>query len=220
MKFLTVFVGSTRKYWIVFELEIHLFLVGSPNCNLDLSKDSFPSLDADYKFNNEFNNQGYELSGSFFGTLSLMETTFDGPDRGFGDVWEIGSYVRTENDKMIYEDGTHCWPTEKGRVTTIEWSCGSSFEITSMIEPSTCVYEIKATKPCLPGNNPPETKIPKFQRKFEEFRAKWLTEPFPEFSKNIQKRINNIGNRMVQYYEENIERYYCMEDEEDDELLR
>lgn len=172
---------------------------------LNLDQSSFSSTTINHKFNHHGYESGYEITGDFFGDIKATEGEYDGPDsRSIGDSWIIGKYRDTTNwvgskNVLHYWKGSYCHPTGKDRETTITFTCGDKFEITKMTEPSTCVYEIEATKPCVTKKHP-SIRLTKLGQLFNEYRGLWFTHT-PNFSDRMQRKVELLGQKMLDFLE-------------------
>ena len=166
---------------------------------LNLDEDAFSSTAIDHKFNHHGYKSGYDITGDFFDQIKATAAEYDDPNaRSNKESWWLGKYHRTRGNVMYYVEGSYCHPTGKKRVSTVTWTCGDKLEITKMIEPSTCVYEIEATKPCLTKKEP-SLRIAKLATLFSEMRGLWFTPQWPSFSDRMQVKVEKLGQKMLDW---------------------
>ena len=86
----------------------------------------------------------YKLVGTTKGSI----TQVDGKEE-----YNLGNFDEIVGTSSTFSGGTDCG-NHGPRKSTINWSCGTKFEVTRSTEPNTCDYHFYATLPCCAVDDP------------------------------------------------------------------
>ena len=120
-------------------------VVAADDCSLD---EAMKKL-TDISFLSEYDH--YIIKGSPKGSVIQVDTEDYNRKE-----YRLGAFTSLDEELHMtsYTGGTYCSPIHSTRRSTIQWSCGSKFEIINAEETSTCVYSFDATMPCCNMKDP------------------------------------------------------------------